>query len=1686
MSNRRQLCVAAVGLVLFVVTRAFAAPTPYVWVEGEHPASANFKWTEGGSSHPEWLSGAHWLTVAVDADKVASAVPADGGMLTYTLAAPEHRKYELWARLGFETARSPFDWKIDAGDWQSVTGDALTTDEMELDFFAEVAWLKLADVQLSGGDHTLTIRLRPRRNKEGKYERLLFGLDAICLSAGPFQPHSRYKPAEVWRTPRDEEAARHVFVLPQAQAEGGRSSVDLSGLWEIARDDEELPKDVGEPIKALPEKPLWSAIAVPGDRDELRPDLLFAHRFWYRTRVNVPASDAGQSFFLTFPQNCLNTTVYVNGVLCGFNNNPYVHFDIDLSKGIKPGRVNEIWVGMRDAWYGYSSSPTDPMKLRRHFALPPQVTHNGFQDLAYPIWGAWHSGILQAPTLTVAGSTYASDVFVKPSVARKALDVDVTLRNPTPHSVKGELFCEAMEPDGGRVVKTLDVTPFELSPGADRVVQVTGLWADPKLWWPDDPHLYALRTTVRVNGQATDRSDTSFGFREWSNRGKDFLLNGVPWHGWNMGVNGSSPDKWLAFYRKTHQTQMRLSGAAQGGYKPFFGMSPDQTLDWMDRHGVVVRRCGILDGEAIGYQAIETDTELKKFYGSEIKMQLMNNWLPQMVAQVKGERNHPSIQLWSIENEWLYINCINLYGGLMDQFEAQAKRTADAVRAADPTRLVMTDGGGANKDQSMQVHGNHYVALDNPGRFSAYPAQAYLPNPKGGGRGRWVWDEKRPRYLGEDFFFTGNHPELSTIGGESALTGKAGTLAACGLALQMLQQGYRWAGFGAWDFYCGPSDADDSQWLYFWPRAVLCKEWDWTFGSDQKVKRTLGIFNDTHSSAPITFDWSLMVDGKKIAAETGEHRIPQGTHEGFEIVLPIPPVDRREEGQLTLTLSVTGKEVFQDTKAVSVLPAVARTAAQKTGERSDLAVYDPDRTATTFLQKAQIPFTVLTDLKSLPTETRVLLVGKDAITTGDRASSALAAWAAAGRTVIVLEQSQPLEYQAIPAEIDTAANEGRVAFIEDAGHPAFDGLKDKDFFTWGEDQVLYRNAYVKPARGAKSLLACDEELRNSALIEVPVDKGLLILCQLSLEEKLAENAVAQTLLSNLIRYGERYKLTFRQATVTATAGSELEKAVGAIGLTHTNVQDPLKAIEPPGERVAVIEATAANLGTLAAHVDQVRAFTDAGGWIVFNNLSPDGLADYDKLVGFNHMIRPFKRERVTFPAVRSPLTAGITAGDVAMYSSKRIFPWTEGNYVVSDEFSYVVDYDDVAPFATSSFFGFDNIVNGFTNADGWPLIINFPIPGKGYPSVSLNWDAPQTITEFTWIGNMNYFPQTQVRLVFDGDEAHAATFDTQPTGDPQTFRLDPPRTGRQITLQITKWQEKPGSGRLVGIDNIYLKAQRPPSFYVQVKPLLNVGGMMEYPRGRGGIVLCNLKFQDSEEVAINAIKKRTILATLLRNLKAPFNGGRSIIVGADVKYAPIDISKLANQYRTERGWYGEKQYTFADLPTGRQTFAGVPFDVYEFATSPVPTVIMLGGPNVPNHLPESVTGIPVHRKADALFFLQAARIDRRLNNQEKKEGKQLELARYVIHYADGQTAVVPVYSEQNVENYRQEIEPQPLPGARVAWSHPYESGGGYAVAYQQQWNNPRPEAEIDHIDLLAGKDKSGVPAVLAVTAATAR
>jgi beta-galactosidase len=787
----------------------------------------------------------------------------------------------------------------------------------------------------------------------------------------------------------------------------------------------------------------------------------------------------------------------------------------------------------------------------------------------------------------------------------------------------------------------------------------------------------------------------------------------------------------------------------------------------------------------------------------------------------------------------------------------------------------------------------------------------------------------------------------------------------------------------------------------------------------------------------------------------------------------------------SLTLSRGGKTVFDDTKNIAVIPPPSVPG--QAPAAGHVALFDPNGSVKDFFTKAGVAFSPVTDLTQIPDGTKVLVIGQDALDAVTSGSSQFAAWASQGdgRVVIALDQKNPLKFQALPGQMSTDTNHGCLGFPEELTSPVFAGLKASDCYCWGPDDYLYRDAYVKPVSGGKSLLQCDTQLQDTALVQMQAGPGLLLLSQLLIGEKLGTNPVAQQLLLNMVGYGDNYHLVYLPAVVDGASNPPLMKAIDAIGVKYTAASDPLAAIQNTGS-IAVLDANPANLKTLASNLPKLQTFTQGGGWLVLNNLSPDGLADYNTLVGVNHIIRPFHMEKVTWPAERNPLTAGLSTGNIVLGTGKQIVNYQSGEWPVSDAYSYVVDLDEVAPFATSTFGSWDNITNNYTQNDGeWRFIINLP-PVQAVVPISLA--RPEKILQFTWVSDLNYEGTTKIELTINGK---AYDFDTQPNGDPQTFDIPDQPTTDKINLKVVDWQHDPTKTQtqqgkeMVGIDNIYIKVARPADFYQKVKPMLNIGAMVEYPQGKGGIILCNIKFQDTEQNPQNVGKKQAILSNLLHNLGAEFSGGKTIIAGGNLAFTPIDLSKQANQFRGQQGWFGDKNHTFEALPSGKQTMAGVTYDIYHFTTSVVPEAVMLGGGGGPPwNLPNQVTGIPVNCKADALFFLEAARINHPLSADDKTKQRKYDMADYVIHYADGQTAKVPINPGITVGNYQQSA-PEALPGAQIAWRGAYQEPNSFAVAYSQQWNNPRPDVEISSVDLVYGSDMwLGVPVLLALTAAT--
>jgi beta-galactosidase len=1060
---------------------------------------------------------------------------------------------------------------------------------------------------------------------------------------------------------------------------------------------------------------------------------------------------------------------------------------------------------------------------------------------------------------------------------------------------------------------------------------------------------------------------------------------------------------------------------------------------------------------------------------------------------VKEERNHPSILIWSIENEITFINSRNL--GLQQQVEPQIERGARAVMALDPTRPAMTDGGNCLVDESLPVNGVHY----QESFWRDYPDEAYTlakatiahERPViAWGKVLWRLVPDRPIFMGESYFVRGNTPgAFSQFGGEGCFAGWGpATQQGAGLLAKMLAEGYRWHGVAAQHFWFGADEAS----LHYnsWkPVCVLCREWNWTFGGGNTVSRTLKVFNDTHYSDPIEMDWELRLDGKRAAGETKIFKLEPGQHQEETIAVAIPKLAHRTAGEFVLTCRRKGEQVFREVKTVAVLvpdegpkPAIAA---------QDLVVIDPSGTAKARLRNRGIAFTEAQGIADVPDHARVVLVGHDAISARDATDPRWLALAARGVRLLVLEQEHPLRFQALPADLTPTDYVGRIAFMENPEHPAFAGLAPADFMTWSGDHVVYRNVYKKASRGAVSLAHCDEQLGFSAIAECPVNAGLMVLCQMVVGEKLATDPVAQRLFDNLLAYCDGYRLVEKSTAVAMEPKSPAAKMLADSGLKFDLADDPLAAMADGKHQIVVFDATPKHLESLAAAADRVRDFTTRGGWLMAWGLTPDGLAGFNRLVGVKHLIRPFELERVNLPAVRDSILSGVTSRDVTMESGEQMFPWAGDKYLVDDEFTNIVDLDDIAPFceipgekagdlaaARAAGPGWArNAVNGFTSADSWKLIHYMDTKN---PSIMLNLPREETIKQLRIVLNIHYAVATKLHLLFD-DDPRPVVLATKPTAELQEFSIEP-RKCRRLVVRLAEFNK---AEKVTGIDNLWLRVERPSDWPRRVRPLLNIGGLIKYPMGQGGIVLNQLRIKPSEAVPVNAEKKQAIVVTLLRNLHAKFAGGR-ILTTANLKFNPLPLEEQCNQYLTkDRGWF-EGGRDIAHLAVGKQEFCGVSYLIRDFRTSPAPACVMLAGPGTRGQLPQLVRGLKADCKADVLYFLHT--FNRTADwHRDRPDQPAPMLFKYVVHYSDGTTADVPVRYGEGADHWISR-EPTGLSAAAIAWAAPFpgDKSGEQAVVYQFAWANPHPQSTISSIDLSYGPEGSrfGAPALLAITAAT--
>jgi beta-galactosidase len=254
-------------------------------------------------------------------------------------------------------------------------------------------------------------------------------------------------------------------------------------------------------------------------------------------------------------------------------------------------------------------------------------------------------------------------------------------------------------------------------------------------------------------------------------------------------------------------------------------------------------------------------------------------------------------------------------------------------------------------------------------------------------------------------------------------------------------------------------------------------------------------------------------------------------------------------------------------------------------------------------------------------------------------------------------------------------------------------------------------------------------------------------------------------------------------------------------------------------------------------------------------------------------------EEVDVPRKPDALLDGLS--DVELFMETGEFTRTPPDsdvafYRSPDAWSYVVDYDDIAPFCelpgpeywgespgTTMPPGPDHplyMVNGITYHWRFGFVIQ---PTEGQPTKwTMELPRSEEVVGFSFANTTSgYFKKTTgVRLTFENGKP--VSLQMKPVAGRQDFRFEGRRT-RKVTVELTDWTE---AGNVLEVANLWIGVTRSKEFRRRVHPLLNIGVLVKYPMGRGGILLNQLNIPKEEKNPRNAEKKKVIVGHLLSNM----------------------------------------------------------------------------------------------------------------------------------------------------------------------------------------------------------------------------
>jgi len=410
---------------------------------------------------------------------------------------------------------------------------------------------------------------------------------------------------------------------------------------------------------------------------------------WYRKKLSIPAEDAGKSIFLDVDGAMSYATVWLNGQIVGGWPFGYASWRVDLTPYAKPGGDNELVIRLDNPpnssrWYPGAGI------YRNVWLVKTRPVHVGQ-------WGT------QVTT---------PDVSKEKATVNLKVTVDNDSRQDASVNVVTEIF--ALDAGGekvGSVVATIAPTTLRVSSGKNAVAEGNATVTNPKLWGPPPtqrPNRYVAVTTVSQDGKVVDNFETPFGIRTLKfdpNRGvlvngEHVDLKGVCNHH-DLGALGAAVND-RALQRQLEMLQEMGCNAIRTSHNP----PAPELLELTDAMGFVV-----MD------EAFDCWVRQKTPFDFHL---IFPDWHEQdLRAQLRRDRNHPSVIMWSIGNE-VGEQFTGPSGGVL------AKELCDIVHAEDPTRPTTTAMNVAHPGDplpnAVDIIGLNYQGAGIRGSAGQYPA----------------------------------------------------------------------------------------------------------------------------------------------------------------------------------------------------------------------------------------------------------------------------------------------------------------------------------------------------------------------------------------------------------------------------------------------------------------------------------------------------------------------------------------------------------------------------------------------------------------------------------------------------------------------------------------------------------------------------------------------------------------------------------------------------------------------------------------------------------------------------------------------------------------------------------------------------------------------------------------------------